>query len=102
DGRVGLDVEEVAGAQVLVAVGVAGVDAGSLDLEPDAAVGRVLLVEVDVAGVVGELAADGRDHRVLRGEAEPAVRRVDVVAAGQGLDLAGGTGGVGGGHGAPS
>src|SRR3954449_4339756 len=81
------DVEEVRGEQVGVAVGVAGVNARHVDLDLGPAVRGVLLVEEDLAAVDLEAAANGGDHGVLGGEAEAAVRRVDVVGAGQGAGL---------------
>src|SRR4051795_6737180 len=102
DGRVDLDVEEVGAAQVRVTVLVARVHAVRVDRQMDAAVRRVLLVEVHLAAVHLELATDVDDHGVLRREAQAAVGGVDLVVAGQGdrgvvgLDLADV---IGGGHG---
>src|SRR5947208_2105964 len=92
DAGVDLDIEEVRAAQVRVAILVSGVDAVGIDRDADAAVVQVLLVEIDLAAVDLEVAADVDHHRVLGSKADAAVRRVDVVGAGQG-----GCGGVGGG-----
>src|SRR3954451_5019639 len=57
DLRVVLEVEEVGGLQVGVAVGVAGVHARGVDLDLGPAVLRVLFIEEDLAGVDLETAA---------------------------------------------
>src|SRR4051812_34894759 len=87
DLRVVGDVEEVGGAQVRIAVGVAGVDAVDVDLDLGPAVLGVLLVEEDLAAVDLERAADGGDHGVLGGKPHAAVRGVDVIGAGDGAGL---------------
>ena len=79
-------------AQVAVAVGVAGVDAGGLDGQLQVRVGRVLGVEVAGALELVERAADLGDHGVAGDEADAAVGGVDGVGAGQG------GGGGGGAH----
>src|SRR3954447_13419718 len=94
DLRVVGDVEEVRGLEVRVTVGVAGVDALDVDLDLGPAVLGVLLVQEDLAAVDLEPAADGRDHRVLGREAQPAVGGVDVVRPGDGAGL-GCSGGLG-------
>src|SRR6478672_10520363 len=79
-------VEEVGGLQVAVAVGDTGVDAGGLDGQRDLRGSRVRGVDVRGAGEVGELAADGGDHRVAGAEAEARVGLVDGVVTGDVLD----------------
>src|SRR3546814_4853616 len=65
-----------------VAVGVARVDARSLDRDLGGGLGRVGGVGVDGALELVEGASDLRDHGVAGGEAERAVARVDRVVAG--------------------
>ena len=84
--RVGLDVEEVAGPEVAVAVGGAGVDAAGVDGQVDPGGGRVRGVDGGGAVEVRERAADGGDHRVAGREAEAAVGHVEGVVAGDVLD----------------
>ena len=83
DGRVLLRVEEVGRAQVAVAVRVPGVDGADVDRDLGGRRGRVLGVDVRRRGVVLELTADLRHHRVAGSEAEAAVRGVEHVVAGQ-------------------
>ena len=77
-GRVVLDVEEVVGAQVVVAVLVAGVDAAGLDGHRNLGVDRVL-GQLQGAAEVGELATDLGHGHVAHGEAEPGVADVEDV-----------------------
>src|SRR6185437_10143709 len=72
------DVEEVVGAEVVVAVGVAGVDAGDVDLALEHRAGEVLLIELDRAAVGLERAARGRHHEVLDRETNMAVNGVEL------------------------
>jgi len=77
DLREALDVEEVAGAQMLVALGLVGVDRRA----PDGAVGGgAVLAELEAALERAELAADGGDAEVLDREADARVGGVDGVA----------------------
>src|SRR4051794_19743749 len=94
DLRVLREGEEVVAAQVLVALGVAGVDARGVDGDASTGGGRVRAVDHGgaVEGVEG--AADLGDHRVPGDEADPGVRGVQGVGAGQ---VGGGGGGAGGG-----
>jgi hypothetical protein len=69
--------EEVVGAEVLVALLVAGVDAVGVDREVDLALGRVLRVGDDFALEGGEPALDGGEHHVLDGELDDRVARID-------------------------
>src|SRR5581483_11953772 len=81
--RVGLGVEEVAGAEVPVPLLVTGVDAGGLDRHVDRGVERVL-ADLDRAGEVGEPAPGLADHEVADGEADLAVAGVEGVGPGGG------------------
>src|SRR6185437_7254566 len=92
DGRELLDVQEVVGAQVTVALPVAGVDAGDLDGEVDRRVLRVLAVERCRALELVERAPHLGHHRVPGHEADAAVGDVEGVGTGQ-LGEAGGCGG---------
>src|SRR3954453_7920750 len=88
--RVALDVEEVLGAQVLVALGQLRVQAGRLDRQLD---GR-RRAEVGGALVVGELALDGHqavEVAHVEGDARPCL----VKPPGAGGDRCGGIGGDG-------
>lgn len=67
DRRVVLDIEEVRGAQMRVAVGLTGPDAGRVDLAPEGRAQRILAVELDLAVDVLEQASDPGDHRGGRG-----------------------------------
>src|SRR3954447_21370886 len=91
-----LDVEEVVGAQVPVALSVAGVDAVDLQGDGDGGVGRVLAVDRRGPLDLVERAADLGDHGVAGDEADPGVRRVEGVLAGQlaGIDGGGSHGGL--------
>src|SRR2546423_3656475 len=82
-GRPGLDVEEVAGAKVTVALLVAGVDAAGLDGDGDRRLEGVL-GDLDRAGEVGEAAPGLGDHQVADGEADLAVAGVEAVGPGGG------------------
>src|SRR5581483_3797980 len=82
-GRPGLGVEEVAGAEVAVALLVAGVDAGRADRDRDRGFIGVL-ADLDGAGHVRETAPDLRDHQVADGEADLAVTGVERVGPGGG------------------
>ena len=93
-----LALEEVGGEQVAVALLVAGADAVGDDAHLDLGVGRVRGVDVRGAGELGELAADGGDHRVPGAEAESAVRGVEGVVAGDVVEDGGGGVEVGAGH----
>ena len=95
DLRVGGDVEEVVGADVVVALLVAGVDAGDLDRDVHRGVARVVTVDGGGAVELVERTTHLRHHRVPRDEAETAVRRVDRVGAGEGAEVRGGRGGHG-------
>src|SRR5882757_3949583 len=85
DLRVSGGVEEVVGAQVPVALLVAGVDAAHLGGQVDVRVGRVVQVQMSDTREVVERAADLGHHRVPRSEADAAVRGVDGPGAGQGV-----------------
>ncbi|MNL69571.1 hypothetical protein D3C87_1944480 [compost metagenome] len=63
---------------MVVALLLAGVDAGDLDLAGDDGLGHVVGVELEGAGVGLELAAHGGDHHVLHREADVGVRVVDL------------------------
>ena len=56
--------EEIGRAQVAVALGVASVDAGGLDVRLDEGHLRMLLVDFEADGEILELAADLRQHHV--------------------------------------
>src|SRR5215210_1690226 len=75
--------EEVVAAQVLVALGVAGVDARGVDDDPGAGAARVGAVDHGGALEGVEGAADLGHHRVPGDEADPGVRGVEGVGAGQ-------------------
>ena len=97
-GGVGLDLEEVGGPDVRVALLVAGVDRGQVDLGGDRGVERVLAGH-ELAGEGAELAPYLAYHHVPGGEADLAVDRVDRPGA---RDVAGDAGqgaGVSSGHG---
>ncbi|GAA3082170.1 hypothetical protein GCM10020254_28190 [Streptomyces goshikiensis] len=81
--REGLGVEEVAAAQVGVAVGDAGVHGGDPHVDGGGGAGGVRAVQVEGALVVGEAAAHVGDHRVADGEADAAVGGVDDVVTGE-------------------
>src|SRR3954465_12506235 len=97
--RVVLDVEEVARAQVLVALGLLGVQAGGLDRQLDARLGA----QVQRAVVVGELPLDGHQAvEVAHTELDARPRRVKPpgAAGDRRSDVRGEGGGlVGGAHG---
>ena len=78
DGRVVLDVEEVVRAQVVVAHGLVGVDAGRLDLGLERGVLGVL-GDGEGAGELGEAAPDLGADQVAGDKADLGVRRVDGV-----------------------
>ena len=75
-----LDVEEVRGLQMAVAVLLAGVDGGDVDaaFEHGGVAGGV-----DLALKAAEAAAYGRDAHVTDLETDVRVRRIDVVDAGR-------------------
>jgi hypothetical protein len=73
-----LDVEEVGRAQVVVALGRAGVDARGVDRDLDPRPREVAVVELDRAGVLQEPAADLRRHHVADRETGGRVGGVDV------------------------
>ena len=81
-----LDVEEVGAAEVLVALVVAGVDAGDVDLHFDAGPLRYL-VDRDGARHGREPTPDLGDHEMAPDELDGGMRGVDGVLAGDG-DLA--------------
>src|SRR6185312_14446860 len=61
-------VEEVRRAQVVVALLLAGVDACGIDLDLDAGLAWIRVVEVERAAVDAETTFDARDHQMLDGE----------------------------------
>src|SRR6202022_3756380 len=79
DGILG-GVEEVGRAQVLVALLVAGVDRGDLERELALRSGEVVTVNLDVAVVLVEAAADGGEDHVLGGEAQVGVVGIELVS----------------------
>ena len=81
-GRVLLDVQEVSALDVTVALLVAAGEARGLDRDGRGGVLRRGTVEDQGALELAEAAADGGDHRVLRGEAEGGVGGVDDPGAG--------------------
>ena len=81
DGRVALDVEEVAASQVGVTVVVPGAEAGGADVCLDVGVLR-LLGDGDAAADVAEASAHLGDHQVPGDELDRGVRPVDLVDAG--------------------
>src|SRR6266545_4821717 len=89
-----LHVEEVAGAQVVVPLLVAGVDGGQLDRRGGAALEDVVGGD-DLALELGEGAAD-LGHQVPHGEADHGVSRVDHPGACGQAGSAAGDGGAGG------
>ena len=76
-----LDVEEVGGDEVTVAVSVAGVDAGGLDGEVRRACADGGGVDGETTLECGEVAADLRHHQVTGGEADVGVGGVDHPGA---------------------
>ena len=72
-----LDVEQVCGADVVVAVGGSGFDARHADRHLDRGIGH-LRGDDDAACDVGEAAAHLRDHEVASHEREVGVSGVDV------------------------
>src|ERR1043165_91627 len=79
------DGEEVGGAQVAIAVRLAGVDSGSLDDDGGRRVGEVLLVDFGIHRVVMEAALGLGDEHVLDLEFEGGVRGFEVVGVGPGF-----------------
>jgi hypothetical protein len=75
---IGLDIEEIGRAQVPVPLLGARVDARRLERDLDARVTDALLVGDDRPLELGEPAADGRDHHVLRHELDRRVARVEL------------------------
>src|SRR5712691_356168 len=90
--RVALDLEEVGRPDVPVALLIAGVDRGHVDLGTDRRAGRVRAGD-QLAGEARELAAYLADHHVPDGEADLGVHRVDGPGPG---DVAGDGGRDGG------
>jgi hypothetical protein len=78
DGGVVLDVEEVGRLEMGVAVGGAGVDARSGDLDVHGRVLRILLVDFNGSLHVLEAAANGGEHHVLDRELDGRVSRIDL------------------------
>src|SRR6266704_2758176 len=76
------DVEEVRGAEVLVAGVVAGLHRGHVDGDRDSAVARRLR-HLDHPGQAGEPAADLGQHEVTADEGEFGVAGVDLPPAGR-------------------
>src|ERR671919_496914 len=75
------DVEEVGRPQMVISVGLAGVDRGDLD----GAIGprcRQVLADLERAFELLELAADGGDPQVLDGKANAGMNRVDDPGSG--------------------
>ena len=91
DGRVVLDVGEVGGLQVGVAILVTGVDRRGVDHDLDR---RLEGVVRDGEGAVkrGEAAADLADHEVSGGEVDRRMGRIDLPGAGGDEDGCRGTG----------
>src|SRR5262249_34955116 len=73
-----LDVEEIGGAQMRIALWFAGIDAGRLDPERYFRRLRVLLVEVNGSLPAGKCAAHLRHHHVANREVNSRVAGVDV------------------------
>ena len=78
-----LHVEEVGRLEVRVALLDAGIEAGGIDLDVRAALGRVLGIVVQRPGDLPEAAVHGAHHHVLDGECGGGVRRVDLQLDGQ-------------------
>lgn len=88
-------VEEVVGAEVLVAPGVAGMDAGGLDRHLHGALVELVGLGDDAAGPLPEGPAHAADQ-VADPEGQLGVRRVDPPGRGRGGDPSGrGGGGLG-------
>src|SRR5581483_3659883 len=77
DLRMARRIEEVGGAQVLVALAVAGLDAGHLDARLGRRARRVGVVERERPGEAREAAAHLRDHHVTHAEADARARGID-------------------------
>ena len=80
--RVGGGVEEVSGAQVLVALGLARVDRRGLD-RAGGLRRRDVVADLELALELAERAADGRDAKMLDAEVDARVRRIHVPGAGR-------------------
>jgi hypothetical protein len=65
DLRIGLDAEEVVRAKVVVTSTDTRIEAGGLDHDLGVRRARIVFIDLDRAGHVGERAADGGDHHVL-------------------------------------
>src|SRR5581483_3767216 len=84
-------IEEIGRPQVIVALGLVGVDRLGLDRAVDLG-GREVFADLEGAREVGELAAYGGDAHVLDAEADRRVRAVDGPGAGRDQGRKGGCG----------
>jgi hypothetical protein len=79
--RVGVGLEEVGRAEVVVALGVVGVDGGQLDGGGHRG-GQRIRCQGEFALEAGEVAADLADHQVADGEGHIGVAGIDRVGPG--------------------
>jgi hypothetical protein len=82
DAREALDVEEVGGAQVVVALRLLGVHAGRLDVAVGPGGGEII-ADLERALERAEVAAHGRDTEMANRELDARVGRIDAVGAGR-------------------